>query len=245
MLGAYLLVGGLAALRLRNRIHAAPVAGRPGGRLLLVWGLVSFALVNHEILIAPQEPLRFARGHIWMPLFLIGTPLLASLVDRILVARILARRNLAPVALTLIAALFLLDNAVFLTKESRAYLAGGERPEALTRTQKKVLDALGDPRFEGYMVVTPDAPIGYLATVYTPLRSWYSHRDRTLAAELRRQRLEAFEKRQMTPAEWLWDDVVFVLKATPIEAGRLTWLRYGMTVEDAPGPYVFVVSPAR
>ena len=240
MVGGYALVAALAFWRLRNRIHAAPVLGRPGGRLLLVWALVSFALANHEMLFAPQEPLRFTRGYLWMPLFLIGAPLLAALADRFAL-----RRRGGAAMLAGLAVVFLLDSAVFLATESRAALLGTVRAETLSRTQKKVIDSLNDPRFAGYMVVTPDRTLGYLTTVYTPLRSWYSHRDRTPVSELRRQRLEAFETRQMTPGEWLWDDVVFVLKATPIEAGRLPWLRYGMTVEDAPGPYVFIVSPGR
>ena len=95
------------------------------------------------------------------------------------------------------------------------------------------------------MLGTPRRSLGYMATVYTPLRAWYSHRRQTPAAALRRQRLEAFATRGILPAEWLWDDVVVALEATPIEAGRLPWLRYGMTVEDAPGRYVFVISPGR
>lgn len=244
LVAGYGLVGAMAAVRLRNRIHAAPVLGRAAGRLLLVWLLVSFALANHEFLMAPREPLRFTRGLLWMPLFLIAAPVLAGLIDRLWTARGRWRRP-AQLALALLVALFLLDNAAFLAREVRTLTSGAPRPESLTRIERQVLAALDDPRFAGYLVATPEAPLGYLATVYTPLDSWYSHRAETPAAALRRQRLETFAGEGQMPSEWLWEDVVVVLKATPIEAGRLPWLRYGMTVEDAPGRYVFVVSPGR
>lgn len=244
LLGAYALAGAAALARLRNRIHAAPVLGRASGRLLLVWLLVSFALANHEFLMPPQDPLRFTRGHLWMPLLLIGAPVLAALLDRLWAARG-ARRNLAPLGLSLILAVFLFDNAAFLALESRAILRGESGAQSLTRIQRQTIAALGDARFERFMVATPEAPLGYMTTVYTPLRSWYSHDRRTPAAALRRERLAAFAEREIAPSEWLWDDVVVILKATPIEAGRLPWLRHGMSVEDAPGPYVFVVNPAR
>ena len=244
LLCGYGLVAAFSIFRLRNRIHAAPLLGQAAGRLLLVWLLISFALANHEFLMAPREPLRFTRGYLWMPLFLIGAPVLAALLDRLWSARGRWRWP-APCAVALLVALFLLDNAAFLALEIRGLAAGAPRPEQLTRVERQLLAALDDPRFEGNMVATSRRPIGYMATVYTPLRAWYSHRQQTPSAALRRQRLVAFAERDILPAEWLWDDVVVVLQATPIEAGRLPWLRYGMTVEDAPGRYVFVISLGR
>ncbi|MEX2408400.1 MAG: hypothetical protein WD489_04760 [Rhodovibrionaceae bacterium] len=244
LLAAYALAGAAVVLRLRNRIHAAPVLGRASGRLLAVWLLVSFALANHEFLMPPRDPLRFAQGHLWMPLFLLGAPVLAALLDRLWAARG-GWRAPAPLVLALVVTVFLFDNAAFLAQETRTILRGEGRAQSLARTQRQALAALESERFEGFLVATPEAPLGYMTTVYTPLRSWYSHDRQTPAAALRRERLEAFAARQIAPSEWLWDDVVVILKATPIEAGRLAWLRHGMSVEDAPGPYVFIVSPAR
>lgn len=240
LLGGYVLIGAAALVRLRNRIQAAPVLQRASGRLLLVWLAVSFLLANHEFLIPPQEPLRFARGHLWLPLFLIGAPVLAALLDRLW-----AGRRRAQLALALLLAVFLFDNATFLTLELRAVLRGETGAHTLTRVQRQVIAALDDRQFDGYLVAAPEAALGYMTTVYTPLRSWYSHDRDTPAAALRRDRLASFLARGIAPSEWLWDDTVVIIKATPIEAGRLSWLRHGMTIMDAPGPYVFVISPSR
>jgi hypothetical protein len=57
---------------------------------------------------------------------------------------------------------------------------------------------------QGYLLVSADEKIGYLATAYTSMRSWYSHSTNTPDAALRRAELARFfQSGTMLPA---WRD---------------------------------------
>ncbi len=171
---AYALVGGFALWGLRRLPLAKVALSEPRNRLFLVWFLVVFAMSNHEFAVSrPVQPIHFTRGYDWMPLFLLGLPSIVALFTRLLRG---PGRPIRVVLAGLVVALFLSDNALWL-----AYLpinAAYHRPNAdiyILEDDRQVMasfNAMGDPRG---LVVTQNHGINYLASVYTPLRSWSGH----------------------------------------------------------------------
>lgn len=185
---AYLLVAGLAAWRLRRIELARAAFARPHDRLFLVWFGVSFLLANHEFAMRAVQPIHFTRGYVWMPLFLLGAPALVRLFDG-LASRLRGARAVAAVAVIL--AVFLTDNALWL---GSARLRG-EQAFYLTPDEKDLFRWLSAPQNRGFVLLGDDRTVTYLATVYTPLRAWYSHQDNTPdAGERRRETREFFEE---------------------------------------------------
>jgi hypothetical protein len=171
-----------------NRVH----------RLLLVWFAVSLALAKHDLLIAPVQPLHFTRGYIWTPLFLLGAPILVWAVET---ASHFAMARFA-VPGTLIG-LLLLDNAAwFLWVAAHDYYSAQPYGLTLDPQEEAVIRTFQDPRYAGYLVVSQISKLGYLATVYSPLRSWYSHRFSTPHAEERQAQTKAFFADGQEPSGW-------------------------------------------
>ena len=83
MLPAYALVAGLTVWRCRRWALCREVFSDSRNRLFGVWFAVSFLLANHEWLLAAHQPLHFTRGYLWMPLFLLGAPVLVALVHHL------------------------------------------------------------------------------------------------------------------------------------------------------------------
>ena len=79
---ADLLVGFFAWRAMRNRKLARELFSTPANRLLLIWLVVSFILVHHDLLVTPRQPLHFSRGYIWIPLFLLGVQPLLRLLEK-------------------------------------------------------------------------------------------------------------------------------------------------------------------
>lgn len=138
-------------------------------RFLLVAALVSFTLANHELWHRPVQPLHFTRGHVWLPLFLLGAPSLVALVRWI---RNQNGRAGANRVLVLLLFLGLFDNTTFLLYRSL-------RPTGIfvTRAEQDLVR---------YMRARDDAPvvisrqrIVYLLPVYSRARPLVSHRHLT------------------------------------------------------------------
>jgi len=72
----------------------------------------------------------------------------------------------------------------------------------LDSQEQAVIKTFQDPRYAGYLVVSQVAKLGYLATVYSPLRSWYSHRFSTPQAEERQAQTKAFFADGEEPSGW-------------------------------------------
>jgi hypothetical protein len=185
---AYILVGGLAVWQIRRVELARAVFSRTHNRLFLVWFVVSFLLANHEFAMRAVQPIHFTRGYVWMPLFLLGAPALVHLFDHLWSRW---RRAGAALAITTIMAVFLTDNALWL---GSARLRG-EQAFYLSPDEKELFQWLSSPQNRGFVLLGDDRTVTYLATVYTPLRSWYSHQDNTPDAhERRRETREFFEE---------------------------------------------------
>ncbi len=238
MLCAYALVGGLTLWQLRDKVLAGAALGQPHNRLFVFYFLVSFALANHEFLVPAHQPIHFTRGHVWTPLFLLGAPALIALVAWVWNW---TRPALRWAAVLAVAGLFLLDNTVFIGLNIAANARGETNAPRITKAERALLAQLDDPRFAGYLVVSADADIGYMATVYTPLRSWTSHRvnaptDDENLAEI----ADWLDKGRLQP-EWRAADVVYILPKDKAPYAALPWTEDDMEVIDTPAPYVLIV----
>ncbi len=220
MLPAYLLVAGLAAWRCRGAGRCREVFADPRNRLLAVWFGVSLLLANHEWFFPPHQPLHFTRGYLWMPLFLLGAPVLFGGIQRCGDAG--GKRETAGegeqvgvgcgawggVWAWLIMGVFLLDNTVWLTahgcRPTGLYLQPGEW-QALQR-----IDAETGPD----VLLVADPPLlAYLATVYTPHRAWFSHWANTPHAVERGGDLRRYLADGAIPDGWRGREVVILAAA--------------------------------
>jgi len=201
---ALLLVGSLAIWQLaRSRLHYFRDARI---RLFAVWFLVVFALTQHNLFMRPMQPIHFAHGYDWMALFLIGVPVLIATLDFILkISRPWVRRG----ALALLLGVFLLDNAAWLIKIA----VHNEFLVSLTKSQSSVLQWLSKNLKPGDMVVCQDQLISYLATTYTPARSWQGHQINTPLIERRRNEIERFFSEGSILPEWKTRSMVYVSPA--------------------------------
>jgi hypothetical protein len=192
-LPAYFLVGGLALWRLRRLTLARDVLGSSTNRLFLMWFAVSFVLANHEFAMKPIQPAHFTRGYVWMPLFLLGAPVLMRLMLTLWSSR---RRVLGPLGAAAMVGLFVADNAL--------WLATREGPLGVYKTadQRELLAWMDSPELRGAVVLAERPDIGYLATVYTPLRAWQSHLFNTPYGRDRRREAREFFQDGIFLDEW-------------------------------------------
>jgi len=89
-------------------------ACRPEMTFFLIAAGVSLCLVKHELFMPAKQPLHFTRGYVWMPLALLGLPVVQSLLDRGLSRPLAAIRVAAVVVSGLLA---VLDNATFIASQ--------------------------------------------------------------------------------------------------------------------------------
>jgi len=180
---AYGLVGGFAVARLRSVTRARQALAQWPNRLLVVWVLVSLMLENHELFLGRAiQPVHFTRGYTWIALFLLGLPVLIDTFER------LSRRRTAVAAAAGVGALLavmLVDNAVWLgaqtTQAIGLQLGRGLRSDSLslgfglTADERELFSWMNTAPNRRTVVLSEDETVGYLLTVYTPLRSWRSH----------------------------------------------------------------------
>jgi hypothetical protein len=158
-----------------------------------MWFAVSFVLANHEFAMKPIQPAHFTRGYVWMPLFLLGAPVLMRLMATLWSSR---RRVLGPLGAAAIVGLFIADNALWLATRQ------GPIGVYTTAQQRELLAWLDTPELRGAVVLAEQSEIGYLATVYTPLRAWHSHLFNTPHGRERRQEARAFFQDGAFLDEW-------------------------------------------
>jgi hypothetical protein len=201
MVAAYGPVAAVVGWRLRSGRRIANALSDRTFRILMMWFAVSFLLANHELFIAPRQPLHFTHGYIWSPLFLMSAPTMAEFIDRLLV-----RPGLFGKASALAVLVFLLtDNFVWFARFGSDCITGRdfvEMPLTITSDEKDVFDHLNDPALRGSLVVSDSTSVSYLTTVYTPLRSWYSHGSTTPHALERKAEMMALFAHGTETAAW-------------------------------------------
>lgn len=166
MLLAYTPVACLAAARvIRDRHH-----WRPEMTFFLLAAGVSLALVKHDLFVTPRQPLHFTRGYVWLPLMLLGLPLVQSLAVALL------RRTgpiVGPLLIVLAAVPAALDNAAWLTTYCRTE-GHDVRVADADRQAFAALERLGCRGVLLYAV--PDRLVGnYLSATYTSVRPFVGH----------------------------------------------------------------------
>jgi len=185
---AYVLVAVPAIWRIRTPRRWRETFSHTHNRLFLVWFVVAFTLANHELFMRAQQPLHFTRGYIWLPLFLLGVPVLLSWF-RILQAH---GRRLAKGLVCAVILLFFSDNALWFSAVSNSHLLSHVR---LTADQGELLRWINTNSGHRTVVVSEDPTIGYLTTVYSPARAWLAHPFNTPEVSKRKEELENFFRR--------------------------------------------------
>jgi len=186
---AYAPVMGGAATRFLRRGGWVREFRRAEIRLALVWFAVAFLLANHELFIAPRQPLHFTRGYVWTPLALLALPLLATGFRSLLAShRIFGLAGAAGLL-----ALVTLDNSAWFARcYSRIIAHSDPNAVLLNDGSVAVFHRLAEPDMHDRLVLSEYPMIGYLVTVYVPLRSWLSHRFNTPDANARKAELQTF-----------------------------------------------------
>jgi hypothetical protein len=204
-LAAYAIVGLLSVWTLRRVSFVRSFFSGSTNRLLFVWFIVAFLLANHHYLIRAVQPLHFTRGYVWTALFFIGAPSLIALLEKMQSSR----RVLSKVGLAAFLIVFLLDNAMWLTAIS---VSSMRSDILLTHGQRELLTWMDSEEAVGAVVLSEDENIGYLATVYTPLRSWYGHRYNTPRSSQRKEELNAFFSEGQVQDIWRDERLLLVFR---------------------------------
>jgi hypothetical protein len=230
----YGLVGLAALWRLRNRQQIARAFADRSFGILTNWFAVAFLLANHELFMAPRQPLHFTRGYIWTPLFLMGAPTLLGIVERLLLMPV----RIGRAALALLISVSLLDNAAWFDLfyvKSFMNLPFKDPPVLISKGERDVLRELNAATFDGGVILSDDSTLGYLATVYTPLRAWHSHRLSTPYADQRWLELYALFHEGRDLDEWRHRKTIVVLKkqSDPAAAPILLSLGYHTAYENS------------
>ncbi len=172
LLAAGTPVFALAAARCWRERHR----WRPEMTFFLIAAAVSLALAKHELFLPARQPLHFTRGYTWLPLCLLGLPLVQQGLNWAFSRPLRAGRIALTVAL---AALAVLDNATFL-------IGMWNQPDAQhrdCRLSPALADAFGFLERSGLtgilLVIGPadDAweDYNYLSATYTSLTPLHGH----------------------------------------------------------------------
>ena len=216
---AYALVGALALWGMRNLRSAATTFARPSNRLFFVWFLVAFALANHEFAIEPRQPIHFTRGYIWTSLFFLGLPAMLALFRRLSAMKL---GPVGPAFLGAVVALFLADNLVWFgghvaSWAKRQEVVGLRMPPE----QREIYGFLSRPEQRHHILLCNDWIESYLATAYTPLRSWASHYLETPGFSDRQRELREFFEKGVFQEEWKTHPILVLVRRPEIETSRV------------------------
>ena len=208
---------------------------QPESRLFLLTALTTLALMTHDLVIEARQPLHFSRGYLWSGLLLLGAPPLHRWLGALLRPP-RSRRRLAALAALLL--LFVADNGAWFAWRAQEQLAGFTQ-FLLRPVQWAVLEELRRPDYAGHTLVSTDLEIGYLVTVYTPLRSWRSHGNTTPDVFRREAEIAAWMATGEEPPEWRQRPMVFVWRASESGGGPDALAAAGIApllLQPEPGP---------
>ena len=156
-------------------------------RFLLVAGAVVLLLAKHDWFIAARQPVHFAHGYNWLPLWLIALPQLQTWAGDL--GRV--RSRLAAVGVgALVAGFAVSDNALFLFKECRE---GQANRILLTRDQREVFAWIDRAKLHGVLLCA-DPRLSYLSATYAGVRPYYGHFHNTPEIFRRRREVAAWNR---------------------------------------------------
>jgi hypothetical protein len=189
----YAIVGLAALWQLHTWQRLASALQDRTLRLLLTWFVGAFLLANHDLFVRPCQPIHFTHGYLWVPLFLIGAPIMIKIAEQLLAA---SWRIGLPASIALSGFIFL-DNAGWFGGAGVDLLRNGKdvsffpNPIYIQSSAWDVLQRLNDKVFAGGLVVSDARELSYQVIVYTPLRAWYSQMWNTPHPSERLAELEA------------------------------------------------------
>ncbi|MBI3467641.1 MAG: hypothetical protein HY000_31925 [Planctomycetes bacterium] len=159
---AYLPLAAIAAVRCwRERGQMDRTA-----RFLLTCWATSFLLANHDWFVRPHQPVHFTRGYIWMPLCLLGLPMLEGTL--LWLSNTRRRLFCGLVPLLLAAVLAVSDNAAFLVQYAQRRAEYGF---FLTPAVRDLFRQMREHDLRG-VLLPPNPRLGYLLAVYTRARPY-------------------------------------------------------------------------
>jgi len=243
----YAIVGLAALWHLRGRQRFAAALTDRTLRLLLAWFVGAFLLANHDLFISPRQPIHFTRGYLWVPLFLIGAPMMVEIAERLLA---IPRRIGLPGLIALSGVIFL-DNAGWFGGAGLDLLRNGNsvsflpNPIYVGRSAGDVLQRLNDEVFAGGLVVSNARALSYQAIVYTPLRAWYSHWAYTPHPEERLAELDALFQDGQDFGDWCCRKMIAIVERQEAREarGKLLALGYQLAYENV--DYDILLRPPR
>lgn len=227
----------------------SPVAGGPleqAEQFLVCAAVVAAGLIFHDRYLQPIQPLHFTRGYLWMPLFLLGLPVLQTWWHRAARGRLVLRLGLAAAAL-----LLLTDNLAFTVLHCRWQWqhTDGFHLSPHDRAMLAELHA----HFPGQVTLTESETLNYLTPAYANCRPWLGHMFNTPDFHRRQAVAASLFAGPSVPLDRIPPDVdVLVLRrsrdAAALQAsGRWVWLEShnaewafwvqlrGQLTESAPG----------
>jgi hypothetical protein len=95
---------------------------------------------------------------------------------------------------------------------------------------------MNEPANKRYLILSQDPLIGSLATVYTPLRSWLSHKPMTPEGEKRARELNNLFNEGLFIDVWSKLPLLIIYNKSPIPKGRPGFIfgkNYGIAFENA------------
>jgi len=156
-------------IRILKPFERKKLLNDPVQLFLLTYLLVSIVLANHELFINPVQPIHFAHGHIYIPLFLLAMPVLFQLFRR--QGSIILQLSKIAVFLLLI-----FDNLSWFPAQyyNSMYSEKGARLK-VTNEQMEVVHYLRDHYNFEFILNSDDSKIEYLATTYTGVYGLIPH----------------------------------------------------------------------
>ena len=183
---AYCLVGGLALWRIRNMDSAIEFFSDIRNRLFTVWFIVVFILANHEFFIDPVQPIHFARGYIWISLFMMGRKTLFDLFNFF---KKKLNKTIQISILTVLFCVFISDNVTWVvTQVMNNYSDHSKLGIYMTHYQREILTWI-NKNYKNHVVLSQDLALSYYIPCYTSLRTWHSHVYNTPYVSMRKQQL--------------------------------------------------------
>jgi len=241
-LPAYSLVGALAFWSFRRLDLARQFFDQPRNRLFLTWFAVAFALANHEFAFRPIQPLHFTRGYIWTPLFFLGAMPLITVFAR---CERPARYKLRTAAIAATLTLFSLDNILWLGQFPLAAAQGRQFSGFFVKpTQLDLYRWLARDENRGATLLALDPELGYLASVYTPLRSWIGHEYNTPDLDKRKEEIASFFNEGRIADAWKGKTLIVAVDRTAPES-QLPPQGGTRPVYQNPGYLVYRLEPIR
>jgi hypothetical protein len=131
--------------------------------------VVSLGLVFHDRFVRPVQPLHFTRGYIWMPLFLLGLPVLQSGLRRLCQERRFSVKAAGIVVLLIMLADNLTFSLIYAQKMSRQ-----DEGYHLTADDRALFQEI-HRHYTGSVVLTESTVLNYLLPTYANARPWIGH----------------------------------------------------------------------